>query len=107
MAMGWLHSQSSQHEGSCRGELLAWPLVVILEWHGESFPHARRWWCSRPVLTSRAMAHVLVGAGGWSCEADTCRARRRLLMRGGDLSCEAETCHGDPSFGELVGDAAN
>jgi hypothetical protein len=24
-----------------------------------------------------------------------------------DLSCEAETCRGDPSSGELVGDAAN
>jgi hypothetical protein len=24
-----------------------------------------------------------------------------------DLSCEAETCHGDPSSGELVGDAGN
>jgi hypothetical protein len=33
--------------------------------------------------------------------------RRRLLVRGGDLSCEAETCRGDPSGGELVGDAAN
>jgi hypothetical protein len=30
-----------------------------------------------------------------------------LLVRGGDLSCEAETCRGDPSGGELVGDAAN
>jgi hypothetical protein len=27
-------------------------------------------------------------------------------MRGGDLSCEAETCRGDPSSGELVGNAA-
>jgi hypothetical protein len=30
-----------------------------------------------------------------------------LLVQGGDLSCEAETCRGDPSSGELVGDAAN
>jgi hypothetical protein len=35
----------------------------------------------------RAIAHVQVRAGGWSCEA--------------------ETCCGDPSGGELVGDAAN
>jgi hypothetical protein len=34
----------------------------------------------------RAMAHVLVGAGEWSCEAETCR--------------------GDPTRGELVRDAA-
>jgi hypothetical protein len=33
------------------------------------------------------MAHVPVGVGGWSCEA--------------------ETCHRDPTSGELVGDAAN
>jgi hypothetical protein len=26
---------------------------------------------------------------------------------GEDLLCMAETCHGDPSSGELVGDAAN
>jgi hypothetical protein len=28
-------------------------------------------------------------------------------VRGGDLSCEAKTSRGDPSSGELVGDAAN
>jgi hypothetical protein len=45
-------------------------------------PHA-----SVVVLAPRAMAHVPIGAGGWSCKA--------------------ETCHGDPSYRELVGDAAN
>jgi hypothetical protein len=35
----------------------------------------------------RVMAHVPVGVGG--------------------RSCEAETCRGDPSCRELVGDAAN
>jgi hypothetical protein len=39
------------------------------------------------VLALRVMAGVPVGAGRWSCEA--------------------ETYHGDPSSGELVGDAAN
>jgi hypothetical protein len=39
------------------------------------------------VLAPRAMAHVPVGAGGWSCEAETCR--------------------GDPSCREVVRDAAN
>jgi hypothetical protein len=39
------------------------------------------------VLAPCVMAHAQVGAG------------RR--------SCEAETCRGDPSRGELVGDAAN
>jgi hypothetical protein len=38
------------------------------------------------VLAPRAMAYVLVGAGGWSCEAETCCVRRRLLVQGGDLS---------------------
>jgi hypothetical protein len=32
------------------------------------------------------MAHVPVGVGGSSCEAETCRARRRLVVRGRDLS---------------------
>jgi hypothetical protein len=56
----------------------------------------------------------LVRGGDLSCEAETRRARQRLVARGGDLSCEAETCCarrrlvvGDPSCGELVGDAAN
>jgi hypothetical protein len=31
---------------------------------------------------------------------------RRVVVRGGDLSCEEETCRGDPTRGELVGDAA-
>jgi hypothetical protein len=44
------------------------------------------------VLALCVWAHVPAGAG--------------LLVRGGDLSCEAETCRGDPSGGELVGDAA-
>jgi hypothetical protein len=35
------------------------------------------------------------------------RARQRLVVRGGDLLSKAETCRGDPSCGELVGDAAN
>jgi hypothetical protein len=35
-----------------------------------------------------------------SCEAE-------LVVRGGDLFCEAETSRGDPSSGELVGDAVN
>jgi hypothetical protein len=41
------------------------------------------------------------------CEAETYRARRRLAVGGEDLLCMAETCRGDPSSGELVGDAAN
>jgi hypothetical protein len=45
------------------------------------------------VLAPCVWAHMPVGAG--------------LVVRGGDLSCEAETCRGDPSNGELVGDAAN
>jgi hypothetical protein len=85
-------------------------------------PHA-----SVVVLTPCVMAHVLVRAGGWSCEAEngrarrrlvvrggflsceaeTCRARWRLVLRGRDLSCEAETCRGDPSCEELVRDVAN
>jgi hypothetical protein len=52
------------------------------------------------VLAPRVMAHVPVGAGESSCEAETALARRRLVMRGGDLS-------GDPSCRELVGDATN
>jgi hypothetical protein len=59
------------------------------------------------VLAPRVMAHVPVGAGGWSCEAETFRARQRLVVRGRDLPCEAETCRGDPSCRELVRDAAN
>jgi hypothetical protein len=65
------------------------------------------------VLALCAWAHVPAGAGlvvrggDFTREAETCRARRRLLMRGGVLSCEAETCRGNPSNGELVGDAAN
>jgi hypothetical protein len=49
----------------------------------------------------RVVAHASVGVGG-------------ELVRGGDFSCEAETCcarrklvKGDPSCGDLVGDAAN
>jgi hypothetical protein len=43
----------------------------------------------------------------YQSEPEGGRARRRLVVRGGDFSCEAETCRGDPSCGELVGDAAN
>jgi hypothetical protein len=53
------------------------------------------------------MAHVPVGAGGRSCEAETSRARWRLVVQGEDLSREVETCRGDPSCRELVRDAAN
>jgi hypothetical protein len=56
-------------------------------------PRARRWWCSRRGLSSRVWAHAPVRAG--------------LVVRGEDLSCKAKTCRGDPSSGELVGDAAN
>jgi hypothetical protein len=38
------------------------------------------------VLAPRVMAHVPVGAGESSCEAETALARRRLVVRGGDLS---------------------
>jgi hypothetical protein len=78
-----------------------------LAWRGESFPHARQWWCLRPVLVPRVMAHVPVGGEDLSCEAETSRARQRLVMRGEDSSCEVETCRADPSYRELVGDAAN
>jgi hypothetical protein len=44
---------------------------ICMAW--ESFPHARWWWCSRLGLTSCAMAHAPVGAGGRSCEAETYR----------------------------------
>jgi hypothetical protein len=60
--------------------MLSWPPALVLAWHGESFPHARRWWCSRPMPAPRATAHVPDGAGGWSCEAETRHARRRLVV---------------------------
>jgi hypothetical protein len=63
------------------GQLLAWPPAVVFAWCGESFPHVRRWWCSRLGLALCAMAHAPVGAGGRSCEAETYRARRRLVVR--------------------------
>jgi hypothetical protein len=60
-----------------------------------------------PSETSRVRRRRLVRSGDSSCEVETSRARQRLLVRGGDLLCEADTCRGDPSCGELVGDAAN
>jgi hypothetical protein len=69
-----------------------------------------------PAPRARAACHgphtswsrgKVVQGGVLSCEAESCRARQRLLVRGGGLSCKAETSRGDPSCGELVGDATN
>jgi hypothetical protein len=65
-------------------------VVVIAPWARAA--------CHGPC-TSRSRGEVERGRD-LSCEAETCRARRRLVVQGGDLS-------GDPSCGELVGDAAN
>jgi hypothetical protein len=81
----------------------------LVYFHGTGNRSATRVGGGAHALSSRArvMAHVPVGAGGRSCEAETSRARRRLVVRGRDLSYEAKTCCGDSSGRELVGDAAN
>jgi hypothetical protein len=55
---------------------------------------------------------VFVSRGRLAWHGPRLSRRQRLAMQGGDMPCEAETCHarqrlvgGDPSSGELVGDA--
>jgi hypothetical protein len=78
--MGWPQSRSGSIKALVGVSCLHDRQLLYLSWRGETFPHARQWWCPRPVLAPRVMAHVPVRAGGWSCEAETCRARRRLVV---------------------------
>jgi hypothetical protein len=62
---------------------------------------------TRGTVPLHASVGVLASWARVVCSGPRTSRRRGVVVRGGDLSCEAETCRGDPSSGELVGDAAD
>jgi hypothetical protein len=76
------------------GQLLAWAAQLV-PLHGAGNHSPTRRGAGARASASRRVSWLVPQS-----ELGGARARRRLVVRGGDLS-------GDPSCGELVGDAAN